>query len=343
MNKIRVLVVDDSLFMRKVISDILRSDSAIEVVGEVSNGTDALQKIDELRPQVVTLDYEMPHMNGLETLKKIMEKENRPAVIVVSGYVGEGNDLTLQFLEEGAVDIVMKPSGSLSLDMDKVKDYLIQKVKVAAQVDVSKLQKHYRRQANKQMIFKETPGVVVIGASTGGPAALEVLLPQFPSQFPLPIVVAQHLPRQFITSFSQRLGRECQLPVIIAEDGMMLETGKIYLAPGGADTEFKKDGNTIKLSVTQNPEELESPSVDKLLQAAAEVYKESSIGIILTGMGKDGSSGAQAIKESGGKTLVQNEETSVVYGMGREVVERGLADDIVPLEGMVERISEILS
>jgi two-component system, chemotaxis family, protein-glutamate methylesterase/glutaminase len=344
MEKIKVLVVDDSFFMRKVISDILNSDPEIEVVGEASNGVEALEKINQLQPKVVTMDYEMPHMDGLSTVKKIVEQDTPPAIIVVSGFVEEGGALTLKFLEAGAVDFVPKPSGTLSLDMAKVKDHLIEKIKVAAKIDTDKFRTFKRRAAPGSFNFKiSIPRIVVIGSSTGGPAALEVLLPQFPSNFPYPILVAQHLPREFIKSFSERLSKECQLKVVIAGEGLPVQNGVIYLAPGGADTEVRSAPGSIFLSVKDNPDELESPSVDKLLTSAAKVYENGAIGIILTGMGKDGSMGAQSVKESGGKTIVQDESTSVVYGMGREVVEKGLADDIVPLDNIVERLSELLN
>jgi two-component system, chemotaxis family, protein-glutamate methylesterase/glutaminase len=345
MGKITVLVVDDSFFMRKVISDILNSDPEIEVVGEASNGVEALEKINQLHPQVVTMDYEMPHLDGLSTVKKIIEQEFHPAVIVVSGFVEEGGPLTLRFLEAGAVDFVPKPSGTLSLDMAKVKDHLIEKIKIAAKVDTDKLKWMYKRRARPGSFnFKiNIPRIVVIGSSTGGPAALEVLLPQFPANFPYPVLVAQHLPREFINSFAERLQKECQMKVVIATEGMPVQGGVIYLAPGGADTEVRKTPSKIFLSVKDNPDELESPSVDKLMSSAAIAYENGAIGIILTGMGKDGSLGAQTVKENGGKTIVQDESTSVVYGMGREVIERGLADDIVSLDSIVERLSELVN
>jgi two-component system, chemotaxis family, protein-glutamate methylesterase/glutaminase len=343
MSKIRILVVDDSLFMRKVITDILQSDPGLEVVGDASDGARALQKIEELRPQVVTLDYEMPHLDGLQTLKKIVEKPTHPAVIIVSGYVEQGADVTLRFLEAGALDFVLKPSGTLSLDMAKVKDELIEKVKIAAQVDPRKHVVRVRGVANRKLGFTKQEGVVVVGASTGGPAALQVLLPQFPAHFPLPIVVAQHLPRLFATSFTTRLGAECLLKVVEAEDGMPLVPGVIYVVPGGTDTTITRAPDQAVFSVQDNTVDIETPSVTALMSSAAAVYGSDTIGVILTGMGKDGAVGMEAIKGQGGKTLVQDESTSVVFGMGREVVERGFADDIVPLDAIVEKIGQILN
>ncbi len=345
MQKIRILIVDDSFFMRKIISDILKSDPDIEIVGEAIDGNDALQKIEQLKPQVVTLDYEMPHLNGLEAFKKIVQKPNPPSVIVVSGYVKEGAEVTLKFLEAGAVDFVLKPSGSLSLDMDKVGNQLIEKVKIAATVNPYKsFHSKLRKDSANLLPFKKDHGIVVIGSSTGGPAALEILLPIFPAHFPLPIVVAQHLPKAFIKSFVERLGKESQLKVVEAEDGVLVNPGTIYMAPGGADTQLSLNIEKKPiLKVIENPTEIETPSVNKLMTSAADVYEENTIGVILTGMGKDGSLGMEEIKKMKGRTLVQDKETSVIYGMGKEVVELGLADEILPLDLIVEKISEILS
>jgi len=345
MHKIRVLVVDDSFFMRKIISDILSGDPGLEVIGEAVDGNDALEKIDKLRPEVVTLDYEMPHLNGLEAFKKIVEKTNRPSVIVVSGYVKEGAEVTLKFLEAGAVDFILKPSGSLSLDMDKVGKELIEKVKIAASVDpYKKFHNQLRANTAKMLPFKKGQGVVVIGSSTGGPAALQALLPIFPEHFPLPIVVAQHLPEAFIRSFVERLAKDCQLKVVRAEDGIEINPGVIYMAPGGNDTEIHMNiEKKAALRVIENTKEIETPSVNKLMTSAADVYGEHTIGVILTGMGKDGSIGMGEIKKKGGTTLVQDKDTSVIYGMGKEVVDLGLADEILPLDTIVEKISEILT
>jgi len=343
MSKIRVLVVDDSLFMRKVITDILQSDPQIEVVGDASDGNHALTRIEKLHPQVVMLDYEMPHLNGLETLKKIIEKPAHPTVIVVSGYVEQGADVTLRFLEAGALDFILKPSGTLSLDMAKVKDELVEKVKIAAKVDPRKHVLRMRAKTHRKLPFAKDKGALIIGASTGGPAALEVLLPQFPEHFPLPIIVAQHLPKLFVKSFINRLSKECVLPVVEAVDKGPIIGGVIYIVSGGYDTTVVSEKEQPSFVVRENSVDIETPSVNRLMSSAAQVYGSNTIGVILTGMGKDGSAGMEAIKGKGGKTLVQDESTSVVYGMGREVVERGLADDIVPLDRIVEKIGQILN
>jgi two-component system, chemotaxis family, protein-glutamate methylesterase/glutaminase len=338
--KIRVLIVDDSFFMRKVITDFLHSDPAIEVVGQAADGAEALQRIAELHPQVVTLDIEMPVMNGLETLKAIVSAPRYPSVVMVSGYVQPGADITLQCLAMGAADFVLKPSGSFSLDMDKVKEVLIKKVKDAAEVDTTKAHAALPP-APKTWHFRKTGGVVIIGASTGGPAALELLLPTFPKNFPCPIVVAQHLPKEFTVSFADRLDKHCPLRAVRAEQNMPLTVGTIFIAPGGSITTISQAAGRPELHL-QNSQALETPSINQLMTSAAAIYGDQTIGIILTGMGKDGAEGMAHVKQVGGHTVVQDESTSAVFGMGGEVVARGLADVVVPLGRIMEKVNELL-
>jgi len=342
--KIKVLVVDDSLFMRQVISDLLNSDSGIEVVAKAANGLEALENISIFSPDVVTLDYEMPKMNGLETLEKIKRLEHAPSVVMVSGYTQKDADITLKCLSAGAVDFVTKPSGSLSMEMLKVKEELVSKVKIAAKVN-PKLTLSYQEKTKKisghEFKIDRNAGAVVIGSSTGGPAALEALLPQIPQTFPYPVFVNQHLPKSFTTSFSQRLDKECQLNVEEGEDGVLVEAGKIYLAPGGKDMEVvNNDG--VRIRVIEPHVGHETPCIDVLMTSVAKMYGKNTIGIILTGMGSDGVLGMEAIKNAGGKTLVQDEGTSVIFGMGKEVVEKGFADDIVPIDAIIDKLIELI-
>lgn len=338
---VKVLVVDDSFFMRKVICDFLQSDPAIKVIGEAEDGAKALQLITELNPHVVTLDIEMPVMNGLETLKALVSLPQHPSVVMVSGYVQEGADVTLQCLAMGAADFVLKPSGSFSLDMDKIKDVLIKKVKDAAKVDTTKAQV-FTSSLPKTWRYHKTGGIVVIGASTGGPAALETLLPAFPEDFPYPVVVAQHLPKEFAASFVNRLDKRCQLLVVNAKQGMKLVPGTIYIAPGGTVTTISQAMGQPVLNVQPDVQDIETPSVNQLMKSAAAIYRQHTIGIILTGMGKDGSDGMAQVKQAGGHTIVQDEPTSAVFGMGNEVVSRELADSVVPLSSIIEKVSELL-
>jgi two-component system chemotaxis response regulator CheB len=345
MEKIRVLIVDDSFFMRKVIRGFLESDPGFEVVGEAADGTEALEQIPVLHPRVITLDIEMPKLNGLETLRAIVQLPHHPSVVMVSGYVKEGEDITLQSLQMGAADFVLKPSGSFSLDMDKVRELLIEKVKIAAQADTAKIRAtngSNAAAAKPQHYPKIDSGIVIIGASTGGPAALEALLPQFPSNFPYPIVIAQHLPKAFTESFTDRLQRMCQLDVVRAEPDSNIIAGTIYIAAGSTTTTIITKNDHPIFKVEGNTHDIETPPVSELMASAADVYQDKTIGIILTGMGTDGLTGMGQIKHAGGQTIVQDKSTSAVFGMGREVVQKGLADNVVPLDNIMTTVSKAL-
>jgi len=338
---VKVLVVDDSFFMRKIIIDFLQSDPEIEVVGEAADGAEALKRVADLQPQVVTLDIEMPVMNGLEALEVLVGLPNHPSIVMVSGYVEAGADITLQCLAMGAADFVLKPSGSFSLDMDKIKDSLIKKVKDAANVDTTKVFT-ITPPKPKTLHYHKADGIVIIGASTGGPAALETLLPAFPKNFPYPIVVAQHLPEEFTISFANRLNKRCQLHIMHAEPGMQLAPGAVYIAPGGTITTIQQNAGQRTLSMQIDVRSIETPSIDQLMKSAATAYRQGTIGIILTGMGKDGADGMAQIKQAGGHTIVQDEKTSAIFGMGNEVISRKLADAVVPLDDIIEKINELL-
>lgn len=346
---IRALVVDDSLFMRTLISDILNSDLQIKVVGTARSGKDALQKVIELDPDVVTLDYEMPKMDGLTALEYIMSEHPTP-VVMVSGFTRDGADLTLDCLDHGAVDFILKPSGPLSLDIDKVKDELLAKVKAASRVSIKKIKSLLVEKVPIELpkpraVLLET--VVAIGASTGGPPVLEKILSELPEDFPVGILIVQHMPPKFTKSLAERLDKLCKISVREAWDGDVVESGVAYIAPGGYHMEVdkKKLGKYVKavISVNKNPPVHNlRPSVDVLMKSVAEAYGGNVIGIILTGMGGDGTEGMKAIKEHGGRTLVQDEASCIVYGMAGRVVENGDADKIVPLDLISNEILRLL-
>jgi len=346
MGKIAVLIVDDSFFMRRVIGDILRADPDIEIVGEAADGVEALEKIAHLHPNVVTLDIEMPEMNGVETLRHIVARDERPAVVMVSGFAPEGAEITLECLRLGAVDFVAKPSGSFSLDMSKVAEELRRKVEAAAAANLQ-AKDAAKESASKSPVphephYHKESGVVIIGSSTGGPAALESILPMLPANFPYAVAVAQHLPSEFTDSFLGRLKKTCQLPVERAEDDVPLKPGTLYIVAGGTTTTITERDNRRVFAVVTNTVDIQTPSVDELMASAAAVYGNKTIGVILTGMGSDGLLGMGRIKQAGGATIVQDEASSVVYGMGKEVVEGGLADHIVPLSQVINKVNELL-
>lgn len=346
MQTIRVLVVDDSFFMRKVISDILTADPTIEVIGQASDGLKALEMIPQLKPDVVTLDIEMPQLNGLETLKQIMAMESPPPTIIVSGYAQKGSDLTFKCLSAGAIDIVQKPGGSISFEMTGVEDELRHKVKMAAEVDTRKLKHLVKAKSgdtSPHHLSHSAGGILVIGSSTGGPAALDTILPQIPEDFPYPIIIGQHLPGNFVAHFIERLGSLSRLPVTEAVDKLEVAAGTIYVAKGGTLTTVAHDGQRSFLSVSPDSNNFESPSVSELLSSAAHIYKDRTIAVVLTGMGHDGLSGAQVVKRHNGRIYVQDEATSVVYGMGREIQEAGLADSVLPLQEIIPNIISVLS
>jgi two-component system, chemotaxis family, protein-glutamate methylesterase/glutaminase len=352
MKKIRVLVIDDSLFMRKMISDVLNADEDIEVIAEAIDGQDGLQKIATFKPDVVTLDYEMPVLNGIATLKKIMRHTPTP-VIMVSAHTRKSGQITLSALHEGAIDYVLKPSGSLSLDIATVGDEIVSRVKVASAVDIKRLLQFLSEKATFVDLPSALPtsSAVFIGSSTGGVIGVERILTSLPSDFPAPIFLIQHLPELFVESFADRLNDKTELTVRIAEDGMHVKNGVVYVAPGGYHTEIAcaitgmscPEGEAY-IRLTESPVVCGyRPSISVLMKSAAPVYRTHAIGILLSGMGVDGVDGLETIAQHGGKTIVQDEESSVVFGMGSAAVEIGAVDEILPIEKMPERIVKLLT
>jgi len=334
-NIINVLVVDDSAFMRNALKSMLSSDKEIKVIGTANDGIEALEKIASLRPDVVTLDIEMPRMNGIETLKNIMEKMPLP-VIMVSSLTTEGAKITLDALDMGAVDFIPKNLSELSINIVKIKAVLVDKIK---QFGRRKL-RFVRRRVDVPEVFNKKPlpftsarkmTLVVIGTSTGGPKALQYVVPFLPENFNLPVVIAQHMPPNFTGPFAERLNNLSRLTVKEAKDGDKITPGTVYIAPGMGHMSIEKVGIEKRIKISQNKEYIYRPSVDLLMTSAAEHYPGSCLGVILTGMGNDGLKGMTAIKKSGGRTISQDEDTCVIYGMPKAVVDAGMADKIVPL------------
>lgn len=366
--RVRVLVVDDSAFMRKIISNILEEDPEIEVIGTARDGKDALDKVAELNPDVVTLDVEMPRMDGLEFLKTQMAI--KPVkVLMISSLTQEGASVTLEALESGAIDFVAKPSGSLSLDMHKVADEMRKKVK-----NVSKAFVRIRQLPQRKIDFLHTTSttsttkeekaklfipslteqkeekqkrplevadrLVIIGSSTGGPSALMEVIPNLPDDLDVGYVVIQHMPPGFTKSLADRLDRSSKVMVKEAEPGDIIAKNRVLIAPGGYHLVL---GNNKKVDTnTDLPVHGVRPAVDVFIESAVKVYKDKIVGVILTGMGFDGARGMNSIKKAGGRTIAQNEDTCVVYGMPRAVVEMGLADKIAPLNQISGLIKELL-
>ncbi len=346
---IKVLVVDDSAFMRKALSSILQEDPEIKVVGTARDGVEAIQMIQDLRPDVVTMDVEMPRMDGITALKEIMQKCPLP-VIMVSSLTTEGAKVTLEALELGAVDFIPKNLSELSVNIVKIKGMLLEKIKTIGRRGVIKRKPVIKTPEKKIETLKvETPrvristerkvGIVSIGTSTGGPKALQEIIPKLPKDFPVPIVIAQHMPPNFTKPFAERLDQLSQLSVKEAEEGEPIKPGMVYVAPGRGHMRVKRRAIEALVSISEDKEEfIYRPSVDALMLSVAECFPGRSLGIILTGMGNDGAKGCKKIKETGGRVFAQSEETCVVYGMPKAVVDAGIADKVVPLDELVGEI-----
>ena len=333
--RVRVLVVDDSALMRKLIPQMLAADESIEVVGTAMDGAFCLKKIEELRPSVVTLDLEMPGMNGIDALKEIMRRQPVP-VIVFSSHSTEGASVTLKALGLGAFDFVTKPKDATA-HMTETARELIVKVKAAADCKLKpRILSAAPAKAQKLPPPPGTPNkVVAIGVSTGGPQALEYLLSQLPGDFPGTITVVQHMPDGFTDMFARRLDEVCPLRVKEAQSGDLLERGRVLICPGSRHMKVKRLplGEIVVLSDEPRVNG-HRPSADVLLRSVAEEFKANAVGVLMTGMGDDGAEGLGAIKKEGGMTIAQSEESCVVYGMPKAAIERGYALRVVGLDVM---------
>jgi len=362
---IKVVVVDDSAFMRKAISTMLAKDPEIDVVATARDGEEGLELIRKHNPDVVTLDIEMPRMDGLTALRHIMMEMPRP-VLMVSSLTNEGAEATLKALELGAVDFIPKQLSKVSLDIVKIEANLIAKVKVVA----SRRLVHSRPRSAGIVTRPATPAsvpafgrpearaasagaagpakspggvarrdVVVIGVSTGGPPAVQKVLSALPADFPASIVIAQHMPAAFTGPFAKRLDGLCQISVKEAEPGDRLKSGCAFIAPGGKHLLLKQMVSRVDLEISTEPASaLYKPSANVLITSAAEAVGRRALGVILTGMGNDGMEGVRVLKQKGGRALAQSDATCVVYGMPKAIVDAGLSDEIVDIDDMAQAI-----
>lgn len=356
---IRVLVVDDSAFMRKALCAMLERDPRLAVAGVARNGEEALQQAAALAPDVVTMDVEMPGMNGLEALRRLMAERPLP-VLMVSSLTTAGAADTLAALELGAVDYVAKQLDGLVTNITAIQQELTAKV-VAAAGAAGKLK---RRGAPGGAGPAASPGprvpapslssgtvtatrgskVVAIGCSTGGPQALLDLLPLLPADFPAGIVIVQHMPKFFTKPFAERTNKLCRLEVREAAEGDPVTPGVALIAPGGQQCRLvRRRATTVEIALSPNTEGLlHAPSVDVLMRSVAEVYGERGVGVVLTGMGQDGLEGARAMRGAKGRIIAQDEATCVVYGMPKAVVDAGIADKVVPLPSIAGEIMNMV-
>ena len=338
---VRVLVVDDSALMRKLIPQILATDSSIQVVGTAIDGNFGLKKIAELQPQVVTLDLEMPGMSGLDMLREIM-RSHRVPVIVVSSHTTQGASISLKALSMGAFDFVAKPS-DVSARMPEIAQELITKIKAAAQSRGVKVAAPAMLNGPPEKAAtasgSQPTRVVAIGISTGGPAALQYVLPQIPRDFAGTILIVQHMPEGFTDMFSRRLDEICAIRVKEAQSGDLLIPGRALVCPGHRHMKVKKlPLGDVAVLTDETRVNGHRPSVDVLFKSAAEEFGSRTIAVLMTGMGDDGAQGMKRVKDEGGMTIAQSEESCVVFGMPKAAIERGYALRVVDLDALANTL-----
>ena len=377
--RIRVLIVDDSAFMRKVLQSIISADPQLEVVGEARDGREAVSKAEQLKPDVITMDINMPHVDGLQATEMIMSSNPRP-ILVVSSESREGADVTLKALELGAIDFVAKPSSGIDLDMNSVRDELSRKLKMAAKVRVvrtavrSKLQQEIAASAPRtepaakeaaaaasansapavnyrpavrasEMVVPAPPPAkngrypfIAVASSTGGPATLMKFVPLFAREFPGPVLIAQHMPGNFTNQFSQQLAESSKIRVKEAEHGETAEPGTVYISPGSHHMRLTSSG---RIALDDGPRIAGyRPCADVLMETVAAFAGPMTIGVVLTGMGNDGSRGSLAVKRAGGHVIAQDEASSVIFGMPSEAIKTGAVDQVLPIENIYSAIEK---
>jgi two-component system, chemotaxis family, protein-glutamate methylesterase/glutaminase len=346
MPPIRILVVDDSVVIRKVLTDALAGDPAVEVAGTASDGRFALAKIDQLKPDIVTLDVEMPNMSGLETIKEIRKSHPRLPIIMFSTLTERGAATTLDALALGASDYVTKPSntGSLDVTMLRIKEDLLPKIKALCGRGFGDKKPSFPPPKPPQPVAvaeraRARIEVVAIGTSTGGPNALAEVIPAIPADFPAPIVIVQHMPKLFTRLLADRLAKASAISVHEGEPNKKLEPGHAWIAPGDYHMVVERGASGVHLALNQDaPENSCRPAVDVLFRSVAATFGANTLAVVLTGMGSDGVLGAQSIREKGGSVFVQDEASSVVWGMPGQTAAAGFADHIYPLRNIAAEI-----
>lgn len=357
MEQIKALVVDDTIVYRKIIGDVLREIPGVEVIGSANNGKIALSKINTLKPDLITLDIEMPEVNGIEVLQELGKHPSPPMVIMLSTLTQQGSEMTLKALELGAFDFIAKPGeGTMAENLEKVRAALLPIIKAL------KRQKETAHRIRSKMQPKTRPSVlksarpqikppskttrsksevVGIGISTGGPNALTKMIPMLPGNLKASVLIVQHMPPIFTASLANSLNNKSTLEVKEAETGDIIKPGQVLIAPGGKQMKIVAgaDGLTRKIKITDDPPENSCrPSVDYLFRSIAQHYVGRSTGVIMTGMGSDGSKGLAQMKNNGSAVIAQDEATCTVYGMPKEPIESGIVDTIAPLERIAEEI-----
>jgi two-component system chemotaxis response regulator CheB len=356
--KFRVLVVDDSAFMRKVLESIFNGDGQLQVVGHAKDGREAIALSESLKPDVITMDLNMPHMDGLQATAHIMTNSPRP-IVIVSSESKEGAASTLKALELGAIEFVAKPSGGIDLDMQSVKDELLRKVRMAAKVRVVRTAVRLANtiqapstgrptQSQAPAMPKTTPAgggdnlrfpVVVLAASTGGPSTVMRMAPGFTRDFPAAVILVQHMPATFTTQYAVQLAEFTGIRVKEAEDSESIQAGTFYICPGGQHLRVSPTGR-VQLDAVTGRIDGYLPNIDVAMESVAQYAGAMSIGVVLTGMGCDGARGARAIKSASGLVLAQDEATSVIFGMPAEAIKAGVVDQVLGIDEIYSAIEK---
>ncbi|WFD11697.1 protein-glutamate methylesterase/protein-glutamine glutaminase [Tepidibacter hydrothermalis] len=356
MNKIKVLIVDDSAFIRKLLRDILSTDKEIEVVDFARNGKEAIEKLMKNEIDVVTLDIEMPVIDGIDTLKEIMIKKPT-SVVMLSSLTKNGADLTIKALELGAVDFITKPSNIFKINNDDIKNLVIDKVKIASKVKqynknynhkiktIDKTKYDSNKNLNKKDRKDKIDNIIAIATSTGGPRALQNVISNLSSEINSPVVIVQHMPAGFTKSLANRLNNMSSLYVKEAEEGEFLRNNTVYIAPGNRHMKFKKERNNIKI-ILDNGEKISGhkPSADAMFYSLCEIDVKKIITAVMTGMGSDGSKGLKKLKESRPDiiSIAEDESTCVVFGMPKSIINLGLADKVIPINDIAKEINKLM-
>lgn len=340
--RIRVLIVDDSLFMRAAIKKILEGDGRVEVAGVAKDGVEGVAAVETLRPDVVTMDFNMPKMDGAEAVRQIMKKRPTP-VVMLSAHTRDGAKETFEALAAGAIDFLPKPSGEVSADFVRIGPLLLEKILAAATAmprEVAPARPPGPKVQAGLLTWPPTgPRVVILGVSTGGPSALSRVIPALPADTMFATIIVQHMPAQFTAALAERLNGQSAIEVREAQEGDRPRRGVALVAPGDTQLEIGEGG---VLHITDGP--LVNgckPSVDVTMKAAAKIFGRRAVGVIMTGMGRDGAEGLGAIKQAGGRTFAQDKATSVIYGMPRAAVELGVVDEVLALDDIAARLQRV--
>lgn len=357
---LQVLVVDDTITYRKIASDVLAGVPGVEVIATAANGKIALQRIEQYHPDLLLLDLEMPEMDGLEVLRRLKESGQDVSVIMLSAFTDDGAKATMKALELGAFDFILKPTGgSMEQNTQRLEAELRGKLEAFVRTHgIRRMLQHAapglaeppaRPGTEPKPSLPATPGqrevvltrpaVVALGISTGGPQSLTQMLPKLPGDLPVPILIVQHMPPVFTRSLAEDLDSRCALEVREAADGQFVVPGQILIAPGGKQMKVQRDSGSVVVRITDDPPELScKPSVNYLFRSVAEVYGGNALGVIMTGMGNDGTRGCRLLKERGATIVAQDRASCVVFGMPRELVEQGIADVVAPLDALAGEI-----